>query len=275
MSETFKYFNESKYYSTKHKKYFDVYDELFSQYKNKKITFVEIGILNGGSLNIWKKFFGENARIIGIDYNPECKKLESEGYEIFIGNQADENFWDTFFEKVGDVDIVLDDGGHTNHQQISTTIKCIPYIKDQGKMVIEDIHTSYQSRFGNPSKYSFINFCKKLIDDVNSITNPNYNNFKFSLNKYIYSINFYESFCVFNINRSKCVKNTMLIKNGKKISNSDDYRYNDSSFLNFLKTNFSFLLKIKLFKIIIKYQLLLLKYLLNKKNIIKYKKYFK
>jgi 2-polyprenyl-3-methyl-5-hydroxy-6-metoxy-1,4-benzoquinol methylase len=71
MSRTLKLFLESKYYSTKLIKYFKLYDDLFSKYINKKIIFVEIGILNGGSLQIWKKFFGNKARIIGIDQNKE------------------------------------------------------------------------------------------------------------------------------------------------------------------------------------------------------------
>ena len=83
MSETEKLWKESKYQSYKLKKYFKVYDHIFSPYKNKKITFVEIGVLNGGSLFIWKKFFGEQARIIGIDMNPDCKKFEKDGFEIF------------------------------------------------------------------------------------------------------------------------------------------------------------------------------------------------
>ena len=78
---------------------------------------------------MWKEFFGEKARIIGIDMNPDAKKLEKEGFEIFIGNQSDEKFWDNFFKKVGKVDVILDDGGHTNQQQIVTTAKSINNIK--------------------------------------------------------------------------------------------------------------------------------------------------
>ena len=58
----------------------------------KKITFVEIGIGNGGSLFMWKKFFGKKARIIGIELNPDAKKLEKFGFEIFIGDQSDPFF---------------------------------------------------------------------------------------------------------------------------------------------------------------------------------------
>ena len=92
-SKTLKLFLQSKYNSTKYKKYFKVYDDLFSKYINKKIIFVEIGISNGGSLQIWKKFFGNKARIIGIDLNPKCKEFEEKGIEIFIGDQSNPKFW--------------------------------------------------------------------------------------------------------------------------------------------------------------------------------------
>src|SRR6056300_254239 len=160
-------FYESENRSIKWKKYFPVYENLFNSYKNKNITFVEIGILDGGSLEIWKKYFGKNSRIIGIDNNPICKKFENKNFEVFIGSQSDPNFWKNFYQKVGNVDIVLDDGGHTNDQQIVSLVESIKNINDGGLFVVEDIHTSYQKHYGNPYKYSFINLSKKIIDDVN------------------------------------------------------------------------------------------------------------
>ena len=108
--ELLELFYKSKNKSLKWKKYFPVYDKLFKRFKNKKIIFVEIGVLDGGSLEIWKNFFGKDSRIIGIDNNPDCKKLENTNFEIFIGSQSDPNFWKDFFNKVGNVDIILDDG---------------------------------------------------------------------------------------------------------------------------------------------------------------------
>ena len=106
-------------------------------------------------------FFGKKARIIGVEFNPAAKKWEKDGFEIFIGSQSDEKFWDNFFKKIGSVDIILDDGGHTNEQQIVTAHKGIPFIKDGGLLIVEDTHTSYMTKFGNPSKYSFIEWSKK------------------------------------------------------------------------------------------------------------------
>ena len=168
-TNSYKSFIKSKYLSLKYKNYFFIYDKLFNEYKNKNITFVEIGVFSGGSLFMWKNFFGKKARIIGIDLNPESKKFEKYGFKIFIGDQSKENFWKTFFQKVGKVDLVLDDGGHTNYQQIITTNCCIPNIKDNGMLVVEDVHTSFiRNKWYNPSKYSYINYCKKLIEDINS-----------------------------------------------------------------------------------------------------------
>tara|TARA_B100000886_G_scaffold275730_1_gene199654 strand:- start:1279 stop:2019 length:741 start_codon:yes stop_codon:yes gene_type:complete len=163
---SYKAFSKSKYKSIKHSTYFEVYDELFSKYRNKKITFVEIGILSGGSLFMWRNFFGPRARIIGIDLNPKAKKWSKYGFEIFIGDQSDINFWKKFKKKVGKIDIILDDGGHRYVDQI-TSIECIlSNIKHNGLIVVEDTHTSYLNGFGD-KKYSLINYIKNIIDKIN------------------------------------------------------------------------------------------------------------
>ena len=168
-TNSYKSFIKSKYLSLKYKNYFFIYDKLFDEYRNKNITFVEIGVFSGGSLFMWKNFFGKRAKIIGIDLNPDSKKFEKYGFKIFIGDQSKESFWKTFFQKVGKVDLVLDDGGHTNYQQIITTNCCVPNIKDNGMLVVEDVHTSFiKKKWYNPSKHSYINYCKKLIEDINS-----------------------------------------------------------------------------------------------------------
>ena len=274
--ETLKLFEQSPYFSKKHKKYFQVYDELFASYKDKEITFVEIGIANGGSLHMWKNFFGKKARIIGIDLNPECKKFEKFGFEIFIGNQSKKIFWKNFFSQVGKVDVILDDGGHTNQQQILTAVNCIPNMNDRGLLLVEDVHSSYIDHYGNPSKYSFINFCKKTINDVNS-TFPGLKNYNFSLKKYVYSIEFLESFVAFKIDRRRCELNEP-IDNGKISFFHSDYKYKNTKIDN-LKNRLRFLMKSKIIKFLITIFLSKFRYLYritsNKLDIKNYIKYFK
>lgn len=260
-------FFKSKNRSIKWKKYFSVYEKIFSKYKNKNITFVEIGILDGGSLEIWKKYFGKDSRIIGIDNNPDCRKFENENFEIYIGSQSDKNFWRKFYNEVGPIDILLDDGGHSNDQQIITLAESINHIKDNGIHVVEDVHSSYMKYYGNPSKYSFINFSKKLIDDIN-FNFPDMNKFDYSLNKSIYSIEYFESIVVFKIDRKMCEENKLIENNGFK-SNIQDTTLN-TFFFNFRK-KFYFLYK---FKIIKKIERLFIRLNFKKKSF-SLRKYFK
>ena len=112
-----KCFETSPYGSTKHSNYFEIYEDLLLKFRNTKCTLIEVGVLNGGSLFVWRKFLGAKARIIGIDLNPEAKKWEKDGFEIYIGDQSSMNFWNKIFHDIKEFDIFIDDGGHTNIQQ--------------------------------------------------------------------------------------------------------------------------------------------------------------
>jgi hypothetical protein len=227
--EIYRCYKRSKFLSIKHSSYFQVYEDLLSKYRGRKIIFVEIGVLNGGSLFMWREFLGPAARIIGIDATPEAKKWEQEGFEIYIGDQSDEKFWNELFSTIGNVDIVLDDGGHANEQQIVTAENCVPHINDDGLLVVEDTHTSYMTSFGNPSKYSFINYCKRLIDSINS-RSPSVDASRNELNRIVSSIELFESIVCMRINRTKCLDSSLLSNEGIS-SDARDFRAH-TGFLN-------------------------------------------
>ena len=223
--DIYKYFKESKLHSSKADIYFNIYNELFSKYRNKKVTFVEIGVKWGGSLLMWKKFFGIDARIIGIDLYPDAKKLEKHGLEIFIGDQSSDIFWKNFFLEVGNIDILLDDGGHTNENQILTLNNVINNVNDNGLIVTEDTGASYSKNHFNPSKYSFINYSKFLIDDLYG---KNEDKFKLegvikknSLNDSIYSIKFFNSIVAFFIDRKNCVDKKNIMNRDLEVKPSE------------------------------------------------------
>ena len=217
---SYKAFSKSKFKSIKHTTYFEVYDELFSKYRNKKITFVEIGILGGGSLFMWRNFFGHKARIIGIDLNPSAKKWTKYGFEIFIGDQSDTNFWKIFKKKVGKIDIILDDGGHRYIDQI-TSIECIlNNIKHNGLIVVEDTHTSYMDGFGD-KKYSLINYIKNNIDKIN---HKSHKLKDINSRNNIWSIKVYESIiAIFVKSKQKQTMSASIINNGID-DNAKDFR---------------------------------------------------
>ena len=241
MSDSLKSFETSKYYSVKHDNYFKIYDHIFKKYIGEKIILVEIGVLNGGSLFMWKNFFGENAEIIGVDLNPNAKKWEKYGFKIFIGNQDDTNFWKDFFKKVGNVDVVIDDGGHTNKQQIFSLLETIPNINDKGMLVVEDLHSSYMTKFRNPSKYSFVNFSKIIVDQLNlrsKVFSKEKMNF---LQEKIFSIEFYQSIAVFNIDCNYSSTGEKIYNKGIS-DNAEDLRFNnDKKFLDKFLSKLEFL----------------------------------
>lgn len=217
-------FYSTKRLSTKNSSYFPTYEYLFSQYIGKSITFVEVGVFNGGSLHMWREYFGPQARIIGVDLNPIANELKKDGFEIFIGNQEDPDFWELLKESIGPIDILLDDGGHKNGQQIRTLYFGVELMKERGLIVIEDVHTSYFKRFGNPSPLSFISFSKKIIDQINS-------RFKFVKSKRtkfynsIWSVAFYESIVAFHIDKAKSIEGAPVVNQGGTL-NAVDYRNN-------------------------------------------------
>lgn len=220
-SKVYESFLKSPYSSLKVSTYFNVYDQLLSKYRDKSIVFLEIGILDGGSLFMWRDFFGPQARIIGVDLNPDAKKWEKEGFEIFIGDQSSAEFWKNTLNKIGKLDIVLDDGGHTYEQQIMTTESVIPFINDEGIIIIEDCHTSYMKKFGF-KKLSFINYAKHLIDNINK----RYAEFNSKTSeKRIWSIQFFESIVALHINFYAISVPSEVIFNQDKEVKAENFRY--------------------------------------------------
>ncbi len=233
-NESFNSFKKSPHLSSKYTTYFDSYDHFFKKYKNQIITFVEIGVLNGGSLFMWRDYFGEKARIIGVDLNPEAKKWEKEGFEIFIGSQSDENFWKNFIGEVGNIDIVLDDGGHTYSQQIISADFLIPHIKDGGLIVVEDTHTSYCNGFGD-IRFSFIEYVKEKIDKINLRF---YNFPKDEAEWDVWSIEIVESMVAFKVNKKASNIDSTPIVNIKSNFPEKDFRYEDKNALKSVEDRF-------------------------------------
>jgi cephalosporin hydroxylase len=183
--------------------YFDIYDRHFSPYRKKQITIVEFGVYHGGSLKMWRDYFGSKARIIGVDINPECKKFENKNTEIYIGDQEDRAFLKKLVKKIGKIDIVIEDGGHTMKQQIHTFEEVYPHVAEGGLFLIEDLHTSYWKSYGGGYKKTgtFIEYAKQFIDDLNAWHSHDTKKFSVSeFTKTTSSMHVYDSIIVFEKN---------------------------------------------------------------------------
>ena len=170
---------------------------------------------------MWRNFFGESARIIGIDLNPAALKWNNFNFEIYIGNQGDPNFWLNFYSAVGPIDVLLDDGGHTNKHQIITSLSSVSNINDGGLLVIEDTHTSFFKDFGNPSRYSFLEFTKfqiqALYNSDNRISTVG------ALKNKIRKISYFDGIVAFSIEKYQQF-GSENISNFGETDNATDYR---------------------------------------------------
>jgi hypothetical protein len=147
--------------------YFHIYERHLAKFRNTAVRYLEIGVQRGGSLSIMREYFGAEAKITGIDVDPLCANLEKEGSKIFIGDQADATFLQRVASDSGPFDVVIDDGGHTPHQQIVSFINLWPHIRVGGVYIVEDLHATFwpsyqQSGFG----INFYDFAKGLTDKL-------------------------------------------------------------------------------------------------------------
>lgn len=150
--------------------YFEIYDRHFSKYRNQDVVVVEIGVYKGGSLQMWKNYFGDKCKIIGIDIEPSCKQYEEDQIEVIIGSQEDKNFLQQLKSKIPKIDILIDDGGHYMNQQKTTFEELFNHISENGIYLCEDLHTSYWQVYGGGYKNidSFIEYSKNFIDYINA-----------------------------------------------------------------------------------------------------------
>ena len=119
--------------------YFDAYHSHFERFRGREVHVVEIGVYSGGSLAMWRDYFGARARIYGIDIDPACVDYAGEGVKIFIADQSDRDFWRRFRREVPIVDIVIDDGSHFFNHQIPPLEEMLSHLAPGGVYLCEDI----------------------------------------------------------------------------------------------------------------------------------------
>jgi hypothetical protein len=154
----------------KWKHYFPIYERHFREFVYKPVTFIEIGCGRGGSLQMWKRYFGPHARIVGIDILPECKEFEEDQIEIRIGAQQDLQSLENVIAEFGAPDIVLDDGSHVMSHVIASFQFLYPRVAKNGVYMVEDLHTAYWEEYegGLRKPTTFIELSKNLLDELNA-----------------------------------------------------------------------------------------------------------
>ncbi len=202
MSELEKFFHGGDHrICQKWESYFPAYERHFARFRGQSdLRMLEIGVSQGGSLDMWRHYFGHQAILVGIDVEPVCKRFEQGRTFIRIGSQEDAEFLRSVLAEFGPFDIVLDDGGHTMRQQIVSFETLFPSLDRRGVYLCEDCHTSYQAEFGGGMKNSasFIEYAKDKIDELNGWHSQDASRgYVTELSRSTTSISFYQSMVVF------------------------------------------------------------------------------
>jgi SAM-dependent methyltransferase len=129
--------------------YLDIYEKHFNKYRTTLDTFLEIGLWEGESLRMWREYFSVG-KLVGADIL-DLSHISLPDTKILVCDQSDraqlQNVIDNSYDKF---DIIIDDGGHWQHQQQITLGHMFPVLRSGGIFVIEDLHTANNSAYTRP-----------------------------------------------------------------------------------------------------------------------------
>jgi cephalosporin hydroxylase len=210
--------------------YFGIYDSLFDSLAQQSrrnelpepLRILEIGVWMGGSLQLWRKYFGKAAIIFGIDIDEAAGRQGVHEAQVRIGSQTDPIFLKSVIDEMGGLDIVIDDGSHRSKDVITSLNAIFPYLSDGGFYIIEDLHTSYWPNFGGGFKRpsSSIEVLKSIIDMLNQpYFGKTANDKRLALPPGdIGSIQFYDSVVV--IKKSRVEQPALYVNPGKSLKST-------------------------------------------------------
>lgn len=151
--------------------YLQTYGQLFAPVQHKPVNLLEIGIQNGGSLDIWAKYFASGTGFVGVDIDPACASLQFSDPRIstIIGDAKSPAIRDQIRDTTPRYDVVVDDGSHISSDVIANFLSLVPLLADEGIYVVEDMHCSYWKERGGElfAPYSAMAFFKALADVIN------------------------------------------------------------------------------------------------------------
>lgn len=175
------------------------YDRHLSRFVNVPMTILQLGIREGGALQMWKRWLGPNARIVGIDHDEGCTRHADEQIIVYTGNASDPAFLRTIVADLGLIDVVVDDGTHHMRDVLSSFDFLYERISPNGVYIIQATHTAYIPDYGGGLNESgtIIQRFKDLVDEMHA--NHVHNNAlrPTDFTRSISSMTVYESILVF------------------------------------------------------------------------------
>ncbi len=157
--------------SDKWSSYHTVYGRIFAEYCDVEVRLLEIGIQNGGSLEIWEKYFSQIQLIVGCDISPLISQLKYANpcIHLVVGDVNQDSTAQQILDYSDSYNIIIDDGSHRSDDIVTTFARYFPVLDENGIYVVEDLHCSYWKDYigGLFEPFSSISFFKRLADIIN------------------------------------------------------------------------------------------------------------
>jgi glycosyltransferase involved in cell wall biosynthesis len=157
--------------SDKWSSYLREYGRVFSELRDRELRVLEIGVQNGGSLEIWAQFFPNALAIVGCDINPDCGRLSytDPRITVVVGDANTDATQAEIRTASPTFDIIIDDGSHRSSDIVRSFDRYFQFLNPNGLFVAEDLHCSYWADFegGLFDPTSSMAFFKRLADVIN------------------------------------------------------------------------------------------------------------
>jgi len=150
--------------------YFPIYESHLEPYRGRDVRLLEIGVSHGGSLQMWRDYFGSGSTIVGVDVAPRVAELAGDRIHIEIGDQGDAEFLRRVAAEHGPFDIVIDDGSHLPVHQIVSIEALWPTLPESSIYIVEDLHSNYWAAYqgGRHVESTFMSWITERIHDLHA-----------------------------------------------------------------------------------------------------------
>lgn len=147
--------------------YLDVYERVLAPWRERPVALVEVGVQNGGSLEIWARYFRNATVLVGCDVDERCGALRFDDprIRVVVGaiNMAPSAC--AIEAHAATFDLFIDDGSHLSPDVIAAFCNYFPLVRPGGVYIVEDLHCAYRPEWqGGIARPNAVAFFKMLVD---------------------------------------------------------------------------------------------------------------
>ncbi len=155
--------------------YLETYENHLGRIKSSAKSVLEIGVEEGGSLLMWKRYF-ETAKITGVDIATKAEQFCKDiCVNLIVENAYNVEFVEKLRKHYGSFDLIVDDGPHSLESMMFFLSNFSSLLTDDGILIVEDIQSidwipnlmeAIPEKFKSKAKFYDLRNVKGRYDDM-------------------------------------------------------------------------------------------------------------